>query len=302
MKLKVLLGPSTFGELDSQPIEVLREGGCAVIANPYRRKLTKQELIALLPGVAGLIAGLEIVDRDVMEKSQLKVISRCGSGISNVDVRAADELGIGFYYTPNGPTEAVAELTVGMMVCLLRKAHVMDRALKDRKWEKRIGYQLQGKKVLIVGYGRIGRRLAELLRPFEVEILAVDPALEHEIEDVQLTSLEEALPNADVISIHASGEKRILGEEAFRLLKPGVFICNAARGGLVDEALLKKGLENGLVAGAWLDCFNEEPYSGPLCDAPNVILTPHIGSYAREGRMNMEIEAARNLLRGLQNG
>ena len=132
--------------------------------------------------------------------------------------------------------------------------------------------------------------------------MASDPALEHQLDDVQLTSLEEALPKSDVISIHASGEERILGEEAFGLLKPGVFICNAARGGLLDEALLKKGLENGLVAGAWLDCFDEEPYSGPLCNAPNVILTPHVGSYAREGRLNMEIEAAENILRGLENG
>lgn len=299
MRPEVLLGPSTFGQLDPSPIEILRKAGCEVITNPYRRRLTKEELIALLPGVVGLIAGLELVDREVMESSHLKVISRCGSGISNVDVRAAEELGIAFYFTPYGPTDAVAELTLGMMLCLLREAHIMDRALKQRKWEKRIGRQLKGKKVLIIGYGRIGERLAELLRPFEVEIFVVDPALKLKPLNVRLTSLEDALPGCDVISIHASETACILGKHEFSLLKPGVMLLNAARGGLVDESLLKKALDDGIVRGAWLDCFDAEPYEGPLCDDPRVILTPHAGSYTLKGRLKMEKRAAENLLKEL---
>jgi D-3-phosphoglycerate dehydrogenase len=299
MVRRILLGPSSFGELDPTPLTTLREGGCEVIENPVGRRLTKAELQGLLPGVDGLIAGLEPVDREVLENSQLRVISRCGSGISNVDVEAARELGIAFYYTPHGPTEAVAELTLGMILTLLRDVIRMDRAMHARTWQKRIGFQLAGKTVLIVGYGRIGRRLGQLLKPFDVRILVVDPAIKVGPEEVTMATLPEALPKADIISLHPSGETCILGEYEFQLFKSGVILLNGARGGLIDELQLRRALDAGTVRGAWLDCFDEEPYDGPLSEDPRVILTPHIGSYTLEGRLGMEMAAVENLLRGL---
>src|SRR3989338_4319850 len=111
VKGKILISTSSFGSAGNAPIDMLRGEGFEVVLNPYRRKLDKKELMELLPGVVGLIAGLETVDREVMEKSSLRAISRCGSGFSNIDVDAAEELGIKFCFTPHGPTTSVAELT-----------------------------------------------------------------------------------------------------------------------------------------------------------------------------------------------
>lgn len=297
---KVLIGPSSFASLDPSPFERLEEAGCSPIKNPYQRKLTKNELLALLgQDVHGLIAGLEPLDREVMEKTDLKVISRCGSGLSNVDLAAARELGINVLSTPNGPTSAVAEITLGALLSLLRLIPQMDRELHQGRWNKRIGSQLEGKTVVVIGYGRIGQRFAELLGPFRVRMIVVDPLFQGQKRDLEVLPLEEALRQADVLTLHASGESRILGEKEFAWLKPGAFLLNAARGGLIDEEALIKALNEGKVRGAWIDTFANEPYDGPLTAFEQVILTPHIGSYAVECRRSMEMESVENLLEGL---
>jgi len=298
---KVLLGPSTFAELDYAPLKCLIEAGCSVIENPFKRKLTKSELLNLLSGnVAGLIAGLETLDREVMEKTNLRVISRCGSGMANVDLEAARELGIKVFSTPNGPTSAVAELTIGALLSLLRMIPLMDQRLHEGNWNKMIGTQLEGKTVVIIGFGRIGRRFAELLNPFKTNILVVDPCLDESTEDFPLVTLEEALPKADIVALHASNESRILGEKQFDLVKHGAFLLNAARGELIDEDALVKSLEKGAIRGAWIDTFSREPYFGQLAKFEQVILTPHIGSYTFECRSSMEMESVENLLNGFR--
>jgi D-3-phosphoglycerate dehydrogenase len=298
---KILIAPSTFGAVDKAPVERLRQAGAHIVQNPYKRKLTKEELHSLLPGVIGLIAGLEPLTRDVLEKSQLKVISRCGVGLSNVDLQAAADLGIAVRSTPDAPTTAVAELTIGAMLTLLRMVGRMDRDLHDGIWNKRIGTQLEGRTVVIIGFGRIGQKVASLLAPFNVKIIAVDPC-RTECSSVQVLPLHEALRHADIVTAHCSGETCILGEKEFELLKLGAFVLNAARGGLIDEKALLKSLDDGRVAGAWFDSFDEEPYGGPLTKYPQVILTPHVGSYTQECRARMELEAVDNLLAALRAG
>lgn len=300
-KIRILLGPSSFAESDRSPLNTLRSAGYEVVDNPFKRKLTKKELLELLtPDVIGTIAGLEPLDREVMQKSNLKVISRVGSGLSNVDLPAAKELGIEVCSTPNGPTSAVAELTLGAMLSALRMIPKMDNDLHNGNWSKRIGFQLEGKTVAIIGYGRIGRRVADLLSPFDVKIVVVDPLLSEEstIEHVKLP-LEEALPLADIITIHSSGEECIISDKEFKLMKKGVFLLNVARGGLLSEEALLHAVEDKIVAGAWLDTFKEEPYGGPLCKYENVVLTPHVGSYTFECRKQMETEAVENLIESL---
>ena len=296
--VKILLGPSTFAAQDHSPIERLAEAGCEIIKNPFGRKLTKQELIELLPGVEGLIAGLETLGEDVMRKSELKVISRCGAGLSNVDMEAAKALGIRVYNTPFGPTRAVAELTVGCLLSLIRQVPQMDRALHEGRWDKRIGRQLKGMNVLIIGYGRIGQAIAQLLKAFEAEILVCDPGYGKNEIPYPIMNLENSLPLADVIALHASGEKPILGPHEFPLMKRGAFILNGARGKLIDEDALMEALDSGQVAGAWLDTFSNEPYDGSLANYKQVILTPHVGSYSYEGRLQMELDAVDNLILG----
>lgn len=297
----VLIGPSSFAGTDKTPLEKLSKAGYRVIDNPYKRKLTRTELKELLgTDVSGIIAGLEPLDRDVLQHTNLKVISRVGSGLSNVDLEFCGAQGITVCSTPNGPTEAVAELTLGALMSMLRMIPLMSSAMHQGKWEKRIGTQLQGKTVVVVGYGRIGRRVAQLLRPFNVNLIVVDPNTESSsLSDERLLSLQDALPLADIVTFHNSGEKCLIGEEEITKMKPGVFLLNVARGGVISESALAAGIKYGKVAGAWLDTFEQEPYRGVLEDLPQVVLTPHVGSYTAECRVGMENEAVDNFLRAM---
>lgn len=302
MASRILIGPSSFAETDKTPLNRLIATGYKVIDNPYKRKLTKTELFELLThDVIGILAGLEPLDREVLQRSHLRVVSRVGSGMSNVDIDAAKELGIAVCSTPNGPTVAVAEMTLGALLSLLRMIPLMDQALHRGKWLKKVGSQLEGKTVAIVGFGRIGRRVAELLAPFKVKLLVVDPYLTVDaVGGFVRLPLAEALTQADIVTLHSSGEECLIGEREIALMKTGVFILNVARGVLISEVALVKALEEGKVAGAWLDTFREEPYSGPLCKFHNVVLTPHVGSYTLECRKQMETEAVDNLINALQ--
>jgi D-3-phosphoglycerate dehydrogenase len=301
MQRYILIGPSTFAERDRTPLESISAEGIGIIDNPFKRRLTRSELIELLkPNVIGLLAGLEPIDADVLRQSSLKVVSRVGSGMANVDLDAARELGIAVHSTPNGPTEAVAELTLGSLLGLMRMIPEMDSDLHAGRWNKRLGIQLEGKTVAIVGYGRIGRRLGELLEPFRVHILVIDPLAPADVGNShQQMTLDEALPLADVIALHCSGEQELLGEAEIARMKRGAIVLNAARGGLVDEAALALALREGRLRGAWVDAFMNEPYAGPLTECKTALLTPHVGSYTEECRSQMETEAVDNLLRGL---
>jgi len=297
---KVFISTSTFSNLDRSPLELLESKGFEVILNPYKRKLTKEESLNVLPGISGLIAGLETLDYEVMSQSNLKVISRCGAGLSNVDLEAARKLDIAVCNTPDGPTNAVAELTLGCLLNLLRMISRMDQDLHEGKWNKKIGGELRGKTLLIIGFGRIGRRLAKLLLSFELNIIVVDPFLNEVNAPFKLLSLKDALPLADIITLHSSGEQCILGDQEFRLMKQGVLLMNAGRGCLINEKVLEEFLNNKTVAGAWLDTFAQEPYQGCLTKYSQVLLTPHVGSYTVETRKSMEMEAVENLIKAFE--
>ena len=295
----ILIGPTTFGSFDPAPLRQIEAAGYTVRPNPVGRKMNQEELLPALSGVVGVVAGLEKYSAEVLMRSQLKVVSRCGTGVENIDLAKAEELGIKVYSTPNAPTTAVAELTVGALITLLRKVPQMDRGMRAGKWEKQSGPQLQGKTIAIIGLGRIGRQVAEYLRPFGVGLLGVDPILKEPVDGVPLVPLSQALAESDIVSIHASGSTEILGPAEFAALKPGAYVANAGRGGLINERALCDALDSGRVAGAWLDTFSEEPYQGRLTSYPQVLLTPHIGYSSNEARRRMEIEAATNLLAGL---
>ncbi|MCX5715879.1 MAG: phosphoglycerate dehydrogenase [Candidatus Omnitrophica bacterium] len=296
-KEKVLIGPSTFCAVDKEPLERLRKTGCVILDNPFKRKLTKDELVTLLSnGITGIIAGLEPLDREVLGKSALKVISRCGAGLSNIDLEAARELKIKICATPDAPTTAVAELTVGALLSMLRMLPQMDRDLHEGRWSKKIGAQLEGKTVLIIGLGRIGKRVADLLASFNVRIIAADPVRNKAEKGIEILPLDRALREADIITIHASGNDRIIGKDEFKIIKKGAYLLNASRGNVIDEVSLIRALEEGGISGAWLDTFDTEPYNGPLTKYPQVILTPHAGSYTAECRKVMEMQAVDNLI------
>ncbi len=302
--MKITINTSSFGKYDSAPLDRLEAGHVAYTLNPYQRVLNEEEVIKLSKRADGIIAGTEPLNASVLkELSDLKVISRCGVGLDNVDLNAARDLGIEVFSTPSGPTTAVAELTVGVILDLLRKISLMNQELKSGAWKKRSGNLLYGKKVGIIGFGRIGQKVAELLLPFGVEIGY------HDINKIVTTlptnpqDLTSLLAWADIISIHLSMNKQsdsFRGEGENRQKRVGSWLVNMARRGIVDEQELYKALVSKKLAGAALDVFEQEPYDGPLKDLSQVVLTPHIGSYALEARVNMEIEAVENLIKGLK--
>lgn len=303
MSYRVAIGPSSFGEVDRAPLRMLEEAHCEIVPNPYGRRLTEDEIIAHIADADGLIAGLEPLNRRVLESAKrLRAIARVGVGLSNVDGNAAKELKIAVSITPEGPANAVAEMTIAALLSLLRRLHTMDMALHRREWTKEIGLGLRGTKVLLIGYGRIGQRVGKLLHAFGAHVLVWDPYIKDHVlpEEAELIdTLHHGLTVADVVSVHASGETPILDASAIREMKRGSVLLNSARGELVDETALADALISGALSGAWVDAFSQEPYRGPLCDCPTALLTPHAATYTKQCRHDMETAAVRNLLHDL---
>lgn len=303
MPYRIAIGPSSFAEQDNAPLRMLEEAQCEVVPNPYGRRLTEEEVIAHLADVDGLIAGLEPLNRRVLESAnRLRAIARVGIGMTNVDFDAARERSIAVSNTPDGPAEAVAEMTIAALLAMLRNLLPMNDALHRREWSKQIGLGLRGTKVLLIGYGRIGQRVGKLLHAFGAHVLIWDPYVKQHVlpEEAELIdTLHHGLAVADVVSLHASGDECILDAAAIAEMKHGSVLLNSARGELVDESAVADALNAGALAGAWMDAFTKEPYSGPLCDCPTALLTPHAGTYTKQCRHDMETSAVRNLLRDL---
>lgn len=306
---KIFISTTSFAKYDKGPIRILEKKGLDVALNPHGRKLKSEEVAHFLCNVIGLIAGTEILNRDVLSSSRsLKVISRCGVGMDNVDLKAAEESGIKVFNTPDAPTLAVAELTIGLIFTLLRRIVEADHSIREGKWQKYMGGLLCDKKVGIIGLGRIGKKVAELLIPFGVEILSCEPNPDKDfmnMHGIKNMPLKDVLLNADIISLHLShGTKKgyLIGKQEFDLMKRSSFLVNTARGNLIDEQALIESLKDNNIHGAAIDVYEKEPYSGPLKELKNVVLTSHMGSYAKEARIRMETEAVENLIRGLKRG
>ena len=307
--MKILISTSSFAEYDKSPLRLLESNRFEVVLNPYKRKLKPEEVVALAKDCAGIIAGTEPLTEKVLQQlTGLKAISRCGAGLDNVDVGAARKHGIAVKATPDAPTQAVAELTVALILNVLRRINFMDRQVRGGTWSKEMGQLLSGKTTGIIGLGRIGRRVVELLRPFEVKILASEPKPDRKWvkkNKVRLTSLEELLRESDVVTLHipyTEKNRNLINAKRLKIIKRGAILINTSRGGLVDEGVLYQALKAGHLGGAALDAMVTEPYHGPLKELDNVILTPHVGSYALEARVQMEIEATKNLINMLTEG
>ena len=300
MTLRVAIGPSSFAAEDDTPLHMFSTAGCEIIPNPFGRRLTENEIIEHLKGVDGLIAGLEPLNEKVIASApQLKAIARVGIGMTNVDVDAARKHGVSVSNTPDGPVHAVAEMTLTALLALCRGLIPTNTALHNREWKKTIGRGLLGATVLLVGYGRIGRRVGDLLQAFGAKVLVYDPHVDVASISEDVTVVDElhaGLAQAEVISLHASATDCVLDAAAFGHIQEATILLNSARGELVDEIELCAALDSGKVSGAWLDAFIEEPYTGPLCDYDQVLLSPHVGTYTKECRLSMESAAVENLL------
>lgn len=302
--MKVFISTTTFAKFDEKPLKILRDKGFQPELNPHGRAISREELLDVATDVEGLIAGTELLDADLLSRlKSLKVISRCGAGLDSVDMDKARELGIQVFNTPDVVTLPVAELVVGLMISLMRHVCISDRQMREGVWTKRTGTLVHGKKIGIIGLGRIGKAVANLLKPFGVELYYSDAQKQKDTGDIQYLELDELLKTVDIVTIHVPllDETRDLIDKAkLGLMKKGSFLINCSRGGIVNEEDLHKMLENGHLGGAAIDVYSNEPYDGILKQLDNVILTPHIGSYAREARIQMEIESVENLLQGFK--
>lgn len=305
--MKILASPSSIGQISLKPFELLENNGYEVVKNPFGRKLTEDETVNLAKDCIGIVAGVENLSKEVIDKlPMLQCISRVGVGMDSVDIPYAENKGIKVLNTPNGPTRAVAELTLGLTMSLLRKIPNAHYDLRNKVWKKQTGNLLFEKKIGILGLGRIGRMTAEMFRALGNPVAGYDlyPNEEWAKEyGVEVLPLKELLTTCDIITIHIPAKKdgsAVIAKAELDLLKNDAFIVNVSRGGVIDEDALYEVLSSGKLSAVALDVFSQEPYSGKLCDVENVILTPHIGSYAKEGKLKMEIDAVENLINALK--
>lgn len=305
---KILTSPSSFGQINTVPFDLLKSNGYEIINNPYGRKMTESEVISLASDCVGIVAGVESLNSEVIDAlPNLRCISRVGVGMDSVDITYAESKGIKVLNTPDGPTRAVAEFTLGLTMSLLRKIPNAHYDLKNRIWKKQIGNLLYEKKVGILGLGRIGRMVAEIFRSLGNPVTGYDlrPDLDWaKKNNVEILGLEQLINQCDILTIHVPGnsdDSAVLNQKELSYLKEGAVIVNVSRGGVINEEALYKNLTSGKISAAALDVFSNEPYSGKFCDLNNVILTPHIGSYAKEAKLKMEVDAVMNLINAFRN-
>jgi D-3-phosphoglycerate dehydrogenase len=268
--------------------------------------LPKDELIKIIGDYDGLaVRSATKADKDVLAAAKrLKVIGRAGIGVDNVDIPAATAAGVVVMNTPFGNSITTAEHAIALMFALARQLPQADLSTQAGKWEKNrfMGVELSGKTLGLIGCGNIGSIVAERGNGLKMKVAAYDPFLSPEkaIEiGVEKLELDELLARADVISLHTpltDKTRNILGRENLAKTKKGVFIINCARGGLVDEAALREGLESGAVGGAAFDVFVEEPATANvLFGAPNFVATPHLGASTLEAQENVALQVAEQM-------
>ena len=260
-----------------------------------------------------IVRSVTKVTRDVIEagaKGKLKIIGRAGVGYDNIDVDAASECGVVVKSAPYGNTNAVAELTVGLMLAISRKVPQAHHLLRAGVWEKEKlkGTELSFKTLGVLGCGKIGQRVAELVRRgFDMQVIGYDvkPCVE---SSIKFTSKEELLEKADYVTIHTGGKEVIVGDRELKLMKPTAFLINTSRGANVDEAALYRALKEKRLAGAALDVYVDEPkaegseFKSRLRDLDNVVFSSHLGASTIEAQRETSIEIARVIVGYLRGG
>ena len=224
--MKILLSPSSIGQISSAPLDLLTSNGYEIIINPYGRKLTSNEVVSLASDCIGIVAGLEPLDKTVLNKlPKLKCISRVGVGMDNIDIDYAQKKGIKIVNTPNGPTRAVAELTLGLTMSLLRKIPSANNDIKNKNWKKYTGNLLFNKKIGVLGLGRIGKNVSELFLGLGNEVYGYDinPDLEWaKKKKFYLKGFNEILSTCDIITVHIPGSnnsKPFISKKELNLMK-----------------------------------------------------------------------------------
>jgi D-3-phosphoglycerate dehydrogenase len=297
---RILVTPRSLSASEHPAIQLLRDQGWEVIFGPRGRLPEEAELLQLLPGCAGWLAGVEPISVRVLDAAkQLQVISRNGSGIDNIPLQEAKGRGIAVLSAAGANAQGVAELTLGLALAAIRQFHLADRQLKEGKWTRRLGSELNGRSALIVGFGKIGRLVARLLAAFGSSVSVVEP-MEVATDPFAKVELSAGVRSADLVSLHCPplpGGRPLMTAELVARSQPGLILINCARRSLVDETAVLAGLETGQIEIYASDVFEEAAGdSSPLIGHPKVIATPHLGAYTKESVDRAAVEAAENLI------
>lgn len=303
--MRILVTPTSLSRNpESAVLNPLRELADELIFNTLGRPLTSAELSEALPGVDGVIAGLDAYDSAAIASAdRLRVISRYGVGVNNVDLAAAADKGISVTRTPGANASAVAELAIGLAFAIAREIPRLHAEVAEGGWPRGGGIELAGRTFGVVGFGAIGRIVAERARGLGMHVLAYDPFVDAPAiaeTGAEPASLDEIFSRADVVSLHVpllESTRHIVDAARISTMKPGSIILNTSRGGLIDEAAARVALDSGHLFGVGLDAYETEPpQDSPLIGHPRVVATPHSGAHTAEAVERMSSGSIRNLV------
>jgi D-3-phosphoglycerate dehydrogenase len=306
---KVLITTVPFADKDRTPLELLENANIDYIVNPLNKKLTENQLLEMISDFDVVIAGTESITKRVMDATtNLKMISRVGIGLDSVDLIEAEKRGIVVSYTPDAPAPAVAELTIGLMLTLLRSVQLSNMEMHDGKWHRFFGRRLSEVTIGIIGVGRIGAGVLQHLQGFgSPKILVNDTDPGNNLDkkyNTKWVDKETIYQQADIITIHTpltNQTKNMIRKEQLLSMREDAIIINTARGGIINEQDLYEVMQAGHLSGAAIDVFDLEPYDGKLREIQRCILTAHMGSMSVDCRTRMEIEATEEVVRFLTN-
>jgi D-3-phosphoglycerate dehydrogenase / 2-oxoglutarate reductase len=307
MAEKILITPRSVTQKGHPSFQRLKDA-CYVIEFCSPGKLPDEtELMRLLPGCVGYLCGIETVTGRLLKAApELRAISRNGTGVDNIDLDAAKAQRIRVLRADGTNARGVAELTMALILALIRSIPFSDHGIKQGGWERRIGIELSDRTLGLVGCGKIGRLVAKFALDFDMKVLAYDPYPDLEFKPsgrFSFASMDQIWTSVDILSLHCpplGGDRPLIDRETVAKFKKGIFLVNTARASLLDEEAVFSGLESGQIAGVALDVFPEEPPRDMrLAKHPRVITMPHCGGYTRESVDRAISVAVDNLLQAL---
>ena len=302
--MKVFVSTHPFSATSPEPQRLLKYNEIEVALNEHGRKITLDELAHDIKDADVLIAGTEKITEEVFKNSpNLKLISRVGIGLDGIHFDLCKKYGVKVAYTPDAPTMAVAELCVGLILDLGRKITETDKNIRNGVWHRHMGTLLYGKTIGIFGMGRIGKSLIHLLSNFNCNFLVhdIEPHFAYgRLNNVKFVTKVEVLKYSDVVSVNLPLKEETVDyitAEELSLMKEDAILINTARGGIVNELDLYEALKEGVIAGAAVDVFEVEPYTGNLRELDNCVLTCHMGASTVDSRTDMEVQAVEEAIR-----
>lgn len=304
MAFKILSTSPTFGHYAVEPVKYLEQHGCQVELSPQGKKLTEEDLIGLVREIDAIIVGFDkMTQRVIGAGRRLKVIAKHGAGTDNIDTEAAARQGVSVISAPGANSDAVADLTLGLMLALARDLVKTDRSVREGNWPRVVGVQLGGKVLGIVGLGQVGRKVAARAAGFGMKIVAHDAAPDEAFAGragITYLPLDQLLSESDFVSLNVSlnaATNRLIGRSQLDLMKKDAFLINVSRGEVVDEEALYEYLKEKKIKAAALDVFAAEPLKDSRFAAlDNVILSPHMGGYTYDALKDTGMICARGII------